>query len=426
MTHATSAAPRPAEPGVPARAAALALLHGVLALGRPLDLVLARATAGLASNDRALAHALALAALRWLTDLDAAIDRATPRALPADARARGALRVALAGAWRLGTPPHAVVATALPLVAGGPRRLVHGVLGRLLREGSPLGDAPTLPEPWASRWRDAYGEPALGAIAVSLAAEPPLDLTLRDAAGTAAWAERLGARSLAPGHLRIERAGSIAALAGYAGGAWWVQDLAASLPAALLGVAPGTAVLDLCAAPGGKTMQLAAAGARVTALDRSARRLELVRDNLARTGLAARLVAADALEWTPDAPHRHILLDAPCSASGIARRHPDVLHLKAARDLAPLVATQRALLARAAGWLPEGGRMIYSVCSLEAEEGEAIVAEAIERHGLRIDPIAADELPEGIVPASRGWLRVLPGDIAGGIDGFFIARLARG
>jgi len=218
-------------------------------------------------------------------------------------------------------------------------------------------------------------------------------------------------------------------LPGFAEGAWWVQDLAASLPARLLAPARGEAVLDLCAAPGGKTLQLAAMGARVTAVDIAERRLALVEQNLARTGLSAELVAADALDWTPAAPQTAILLDAPCSATGTARRHPDVLHLKAARNFAPVIETQAALLARAAGWLAPGGRMIYCTCSLEPEEGEAQIARLLAANAaMRLVPIAHAALPPGLAlaPAPQGWLRTLPGQIAGGIDGFFIALLARG
>ncbi len=378
-------------------------------------------------NDRGLAHAIVLAVLRHLGDLDAAIDSATRRALPVDARARAALRIALAQAWVLGTPGHAVIATALPLLEGGPRRLAHAVITRLLGGSSPLPEPPTLPAPWAERWTAAYGAEATGAIAAALGGEPPLDLTLRDAGETALWAERLGGVSLLPGHVRLARAGDVTALAGFAEGAWWVQDLAASLPARLLGAGAGEAVLDLCAAPGGKTLQLAAMGARVTALDIAPRRLGLVRANLARTGLMAELIEADALGWEPPEVLGAILLDAPCSATGTARRHPDVLHLKAARDLAPVLELQAALLARAAGWLVAGGRLLYCTCSLEPEEGEAQVERLLASdQAMRLLPIEGARLPAGLAPSPRGWLRTLPGAIAGGVDGFFIALLTRG
>lgn len=412
-------------PGAAARAGALALLHGVLALGRPLEAGMDRALAGMPPADRALASAIARATLRWLTDLDTAIDGAMAKALPPDARARSVLRLALAQAWLLETPPHAIISTALPLVAGGPRRLVHGVLATLLRAPSPLRLAPTLPAPWRDRWHAAYGDSATGSIAAALTSEPSLDLTLANPDRTDDWCAALGGVSLMPGHVRLSRgAGGVPTLPGFAEGAWWVQDLAASLPARLLAPRPGERVLDLCAAPGGKTLQLAAAGARVTALDASARRMERLAHNLARTGLEADLVVADARGWSPPAPFDAILVDAPCSATGIARRHPDVLHLKSARDFAPLVAQQDMLLTRATGWLAPAGRLVYATCSLEPEEGEARAVAAVAAGALRIDPIA-DALPRGLAPSTDGWLRTLPGQVEGGVDGFFVARFVR-
>ena len=207
-----------------------------------------------------------------------------------------------------------------------------------------------------------------------------------------------------------------------------MQDLAASLPARLLRPPPGAATLDLCAAPGGKTLQLAAMGAAVTALDSSEPRLDRLRDNLARTGLAANIVTVDALVWRPPAPFSHILLDAPCSASGVFRRHPDVLHLKGGRDLTPLLAVQAALLDRAVDWLVPGGTLVFSTCSLERAEGEEQLVAMLARHpAMRLDPIASDELPAGFTPIDA-TLRVLPGTLlmAGGVDGFFIARLVKG
>ncbi|MEO6040494.1 MAG: RsmB/NOP family class I SAM-dependent RNA methyltransferase [Croceibacterium sp.] len=401
--------------GLPARRAALKLLDAVLRRGETLDQAGGAATAGLlTSSDQALARAIAGEVLRWLADLDALIDSATRQNLAPDAKARTVLRMMLAQWLRLETPPHAVVATALPLLAGGPRRLAHGVFGALVRKQVTLPPSPTLPPGVAERW----GERA-GAIAQGLGHPPPLDLCLRRPEESAEWAERLGGVSLAPGHVRLPRGGSVADLPGFGEGAWWVQDLAAMVPARLLGPGAGRA-LDICAAPGGKTLQLAAAGWQVTALDMSQRRLERLSDNLARTGLAAAIVQADALTWDTAERFDAVLLDAPCTATGTARRHPDVLHRIGARHIAELAELQGRLLERAAAWLKPGGRLVYAVCSLEREEGE----DQARRVALTPDPIRPDELPEWLSPTPEGWLRTDPGMLAeaGGMDGFFIAR----
>ena len=414
-----SRSPAEAElPGVPTRRAALRLLDAVLHRGEPLDQIAPPMLRGIErGDDRALALAIVQETLRWLADLDAMVNSATRDPLPGDAKVRTVLRMMLAQALRLDLPPHAVIATGLPLLTGGPRRLAHGVFSTLLKRGGALPTAPTLPAAVQARWHAAWGDRA-SAIAAGLALPPPLDLTLRDPAQTAAWAERLGGVSLLPGHVRLARAGAIEALPGYGEGAWWVQDLAASLPARLIGPGTGRA-LDLCAAPGGKTMQLAAAGWHVTALDKSARRLERLAQNLQRTGLCADVVTADALAWQPDAPFDAILIDAPCTATGTCRRHPDVLHRLPAID--ELAALQSALLARAATWLAPGGTLVYAVCSLEPEEGEA---QAGAFTALVPAPIQPGELPAGIAPTPEGWLRSDPGLLAdaGGIDGFFTAR----
>ena len=260
-----------------------------------------------------------------------------------------------------------------------------------------------------------------------------MDVSLRDANETAKWTDALGGASFAPGHVRLpanpaEGGAAIPDLPGFAEGAWWVQDIAASCAARLLGDGAGRSALDLCAAPGGKTMQLAAAGWRVTAVDQSKKRLERLSDNLARTGLDAQTVTADLRQWGPPAPVEAILLDAPCSATGIYRRHPDVLHRIGPRQIGELAELQAPLLARAADWLTPGGRIVYATCSLEQAEGEEQIARFLAaRPDFALLPIDSGELPQGMAATAQGWLRTLPDMLAdqGGADGFFIARLAR-
>lgn len=401
--------------GLPARQAALRLLDAVLRQGQTLDNAAANATRGISAHeDRALALAIASEVLRHLTDLDALIDSATTSRLPDDAKARMVLRIALVQALILKTPPHAAIATALPMVLGGPRRLVHGVFGTLVRQGVLLPEVPTLPPEVAARWA-IWGEAALADAALALAEPPPLDVTLRDPGNDAG----LQGEILAPGHRRLPRGTAITALPGYEDGSWWVQNLAASVPARLLGLGAGRTVLDLCAAPGGKTMQLAAQGWTVTAVDNHAGRTTRLRENLVRTKLSAEIVTDDIMTWGPAAPVDAILLDAPCTSTGTFARHPDVLHRIGASDIIALSALQSRLLARAMAWLKPEGRLIYATCSLERAEGEGV----IEASGLTVDPIAASELPAGLLPDEKGQVRILPKP---GLDGFFVARLKRG
>lgn len=414
--------------GLPARRAALRLLDAVLRRGQPLETALHGAAQGLPPPDRALVHAIAAGVLRHMRDIDSLIDSATRQPLPDDAKARMVMRLALAQALILGTPHHAVIATALPLVDGGPRKLVHGVLGTLLRSGATLPDPPSLPEAVETRWRGSWGDAMTSAAQIALGTRPPLDLSLKDWGATDDWAARLGGISLAPGHVRLPADTDVTALDGFAEGAFWVQDLAASLPARLLGPGEGRHVLDLCAAPGGKTMQLAAAGWRVTSVDQSAKRLERLAETVARTGLETTVVSADLMSWQPEAPVDAILLDAPCSATGIFRRHPDVLHRVGARQIAEMAEIQAALLDRVAGWLKPGGRLVYATCSLEPAEGEDQIAALLARRSdLRPLDATSPALPEGIAPNAAGQIRTLPGLLAdqGGLDGFFIALLER-
>jgi 16S rRNA (cytosine967-C5)-methyltransferase len=407
--------------GLPARRSALQILDAVLRRGQTMDNA-AQATRGLPPVDAALASAIAGETLRRLPDLDALIDGVTRQRLPDDSKARMVLRLALAQKIGLGTADHALVATALPLVEGGPRRLVHGVLGTLLRKGLPTLNAPRLPEAVEERWRSAWGEDVMLAARRAIAHRPPLDLSFADHAAESEFPEGL---SLAPLHRRLDHHGAITMLPGFGEGRWWVQDLAASLPARLIPAA-AKRVLDACAAPGGKTMQLAAAGHQVTALDRSESRLGRLRDNLSRTGLHAETITADALDWSPDGAFDAVLLDAPCSATGTFRRHPEVLYRARPSIISGGAELQSQLLERSAIWVRPGGSLVYSVCSLEPEEGEQRIEAFLSgRPDFRIEP--APPLVDGVTPHPRGWLRVLPNmlEAQGGLDGFFTAHLVR-
>ena len=416
----------PSVEGVPARRAALQMLDAVLRRGRTLDSA-AQLARGLKPADLGLAIAIAGEVLRRIPDLDALIDSATRQGLPDDSKARMVLRIALAQKVGLGTPEHALVATALPLVDGGPRRLVHGVLGTLLRKGVPPMDAPSLPQDVEQRWKAAWGDDVVAAARRQIAKRPPLDLSFAHDDSAKSFATAQGGISLAQNHVRLQDAGVVSNLPGFGGGGWWVQDLAASLPARLIPEG-ATDVLDLCAAPGGKTMQMAAAGHQVTAVDQSESRLKRLHENLERTGLNAELATVDALEWQPRRTFDAILLDAPCSATGTFRRHPEVLYRARPQIIRDSAELRSRMLARAAAWLKPGGALVYSVCSLESDEGEAVIGRFLdESAAFAIDPPKPGELPDFVTPSIEGWTRILPDllESEGSLDGFFVARLVR-
>jgi 16S rRNA (cytosine967-C5)-methyltransferase len=422
-----------------ARDVALELLGAVLRRKRPLDDAIDDnpAMALLSGRDRAFARLLVATTLRRLGQIDELITFClnTPLA-PRAAAVHDILRLGVAQLLFLRTPPHAAVATSVDLAHGrgflSHKGLVNAVLRRLSVEGGELSlsqDAARLNTPewlWRS-WSKAYGEDTTRAIASAHLKEAPLDLTVRQ--DPEIWCEKLRGMLLPTGTLRRQAGGAVTSLPGYAEGAWWVQDAAAALPARLLGDVRGREVVDLCAAPGGKSAQLACAGARVTAVDRSTRRLERLVANFGRLGLTIHAVAADALTWRPERPVDAVLLDAPCTTTGAIRRHPDVPHLKSPDDVARLSVVQENLLRAAVAMLIPGGILVYCTCSLEPEEGPRQI-EVLLRSGAPVvrREINADEVgdhSEWITAA--GELRTLPCHLAeyDGLDGFFCARLIK-
>jgi len=421
-----------AEPG--ARAAALDLLQEVLRRKRPLDEALAAHPflGRLEPRDRGFARLMAATTLRRLGEIDQALALYLEKPLPAKAGVvADALRLGACQLLFLGTPAHAAVGETVALVAGlgalaGYKGLANAVLRRLERERPATDPRLNTPAWLAESWAAAYGEETAAAIAAAHLREAPLDISVKGDAGR--WAKELGAEVLANGSLRIaEPAGAVEDLPGFGAGAWWVQDAAAALPARLLG-RPRSAI-DLCAAPGGKTAELAAAGARVTAVDRSGARLKRLRENLSRLGLSAETIEADAASWRPPAPAAAVLLDAPCSATGTIRRHPDLPWLKRPEDIPRLAALQDRLLENALDMLEPGGLLVYATCSLQPEEGPARIAALLARAGraerIPIAPSEVGGLGELLTPG--GDLRTLPCHLAekGGMDGFYACRLRK-
>jgi len=438
------ARPAAAGKGVAARNAAVSLLRGVTVERRSLDALLEtdRAFLALDPRDRALARAIVGTALRRAGQIADALGRLITRPLPKrSGRLRQIIEIAAAQILFLEVPPFAAVSVAVDQ-AGADRDarhfkgLVNASLRRLVesRETFLAGQDPAalnLP-PWLRRrWVAAYGEETARAIAAALLLEPNLDLSARG--DPAALAALVGGKLLPAGTVRLVPSGPAEHLPGYADGTWWVQDAAAALPARLLGDVAGKRVADLCAAPGGKTAALAAGGAHVTALDISAERLKRLSANLARLGLAAETVAADLLAWQSAEPFDAVLLDAPCTATGTIRRHPDIPFLKRPEDIAALAATQARMVDKAIALLKPGGMLVYCTCSLEPEEGEEQLARALHRHPVRLVPVTPAEvggLAEMVTLA--GAVRTLPSHLSdaaeprlGGLDGFFVARLQK-
>jgi 16S rRNA (cytosine967-C5)-methyltransferase len=445
-TRASPAA-REAQVGLPARRAAVELLSAVVDKKQPLDDILSRSLAtgwmfDLPQRDRALARAIVATSLRRRGQIDLVLNTFLERGLPE--KAGKLYPVLLSGAAQLlflKTPPHAAIDLAVRLAQWDSRarrydKLVNAVLRRVAKEGDAIAaslDAPRVNTPdWLwERWVARYGEDRARAIAAANLVEPPLDLTVKS--DPHLWAKRLSGRVLPNGSVRLLPKGRIEALPGYENGAWWVQDVAASLPAHLIGDVANKRVLDLCAAPGGKTAQLALAGASVVAVDISRTRLKTLKANLARLELDAEMITADATSWSADERFDAVLLDAPCSSTGTIRRHPDIPYLKSPADIEDLAALQARLLDSAAALLKPGGTLVYSTCSLELEEGEAQIAALLARNPeIRVDPILPEEMfGQSQWLQSPGFLRTFPYQLDlgapewSGMDGFFAARLKR-
>lgn len=419
------------------RSVAFDILRAVLAKNTPLDDAIAvhDGLNKLPRRDRGFARLIVATALRRLGQIDALIDGMLEKPLPRQAgTVRDILRLAVAELLFLKVAPHAAVDSAVTLIEsrGHPKfkGLANAVLRRVSREGEArLAELPAELnyQPWMiESWQASFGVETTHAIAEASLGEPLLDISVK--ADPDLWAEKLGATLLPTGSLRREFDGAVTGLPGFDEGAWWVQDAAAALPAKLLGDISGKRVFDLCAAPGGKTLQLAAMGANVLAVDRSSKRLKRLERNLERLSLTAGIVAADLAEWTPPYKPDAILLDPPCTATGTIRRHPDILHAKGIGDLAKLTNLQFKLLGRAAEMLETGGRLVFCTCSQQAEEGEAQVARALAELPLERDLVTAAELggldklltPDGDVRTGPHLYTEL-----GGFDGFFIARFRR-
>lgn len=438
---------RDAQVGLPARRAAVELLAAVLQKKQPLDDILGRSLDkgsmfDLPARDRALTRAIVGTSLRRKGQLDHVLGSFLERGMPEKS---GTLYPILLSAAAqlifLKTPPHAAIDLAVTLAQYDPRakrydKLVNAVLRRVASEGEAIAaslDATRVNTPdWLwTRWAAYWGEARAHAIAAAHLIEPPLDLTVKS--DPEPWAKRLAGRVLPAGSVRLLPKGRIESLPGFDEGVWWVQDVAASLPARLLGDIAGKRVADLCAAPGGKTAQLILAGASVVAVDSSKTRLGLLAENLARLGLEAERVLADAASWQPGELFDAVLLDAPCSSTGTIRRHPDIPYVKSPKDIEALAQLQARLLDNAASLLKPGGRLVYSTCSLEPEEGEAQIAAFLVRNdALSLEPIEPGELfgqTDWIEPS--GSLRTFPYELKlespewSGMDGFFATRLVR-
>ncbi|MEM9477194.1 MAG: RsmB/NOP family class I SAM-dependent RNA methyltransferase [Pseudomonadota bacterium] len=418
--------------GIAPRKAALDLICAVTERGRLLSELLPRALEDLPQDERARAQRLATETLRWASRSDRVLGpylRNRPYA-----RVHNLLRMAVYEICAEGAAAHGVVNSAVEIMKGTDTHRRHaGLVNAVLRKvAANAVDWEALPMPVLPKWLRKplladFGKATVAEIERAHAQSAPLDLTPKG--DGAALAARLGGVLLPTGSVRLSDPGQVSKLAGYAEGEWWVQDAAAALPAQVLDVRPGERVLDMCAAPGGKTLQMAAAGAVVTALDVSERRMTRVEENLSRTGLTAERVVADAREWQPEDTFDAILLDAPCSATGTLRRHPDLLFAKDGSEFPALFELQSSLIDKALDLLKPGGRLVYCTCSLLIDEGEEQLRDALARHsGVTVNAAALRRpgIDAGWIDG-EGGLRLRPDFWAeqGGMDGFYIARLEK-
>lgn len=428
--------------GMAARVAALALIDDVLVRKQALDVALENGAAfkSLPQRDRAFVRMMATTVLRRLGQIDDVIERAMSRETPRNNTLQNILRIGVCQILFMDVADHAAVDTAVRLAErqgmDKQKAFVNAVLREVTREGvgwRERQDETRLNTPeWLLRiWIEDYGLKTAAEISRANLSEAPLDIWVRDKESRNFWSSNFKATQMTTGTLRKTSGGAVRELQGFDEGHWWVQDASAAIPAQLFGEIDGEHVYDLCAAPGGKTLQLASMGARVTALDRSAPRLKRLSANLARMNLTdmVEIITADAADWKPKEPAGYILLDAPCSATGTIRRHPDVAHLKSPKDIERLASLQASILENAFNGLMSGGVLVYCTCSLQKAEGEAQIARLLATHGdaARL-PITAKELggfDEALTP--EGDLRILPFHQAalGGMDGFYIARITK-
>ncbi len=413
--------------GAEVRRAAVAAMTSVTDRRRLLDVALARATAELDPPERARAGRLATGALRWAGRSDRMLGPFLKR-LPEDP-VMNLLRLAVFEMFVEHSPAHAVVDQSVSLAPRGKTGLVNAVLRNVLRRGTDWNGLPlpSLPKWLRRRLVAAWGRDAVVAMEAEFAAGPMLDLTLRDSGDEESWAKRLGASLRPDGGIRVPKGLQVSGLQGYADGAWWVQDAGAAVAARVLDARSGESVLDLCCAPGGKTLQLAASGAAVTALDVSKERMARVAENLARTGLTATCVVADALNWTSQGTFDAVLVDAPCSGTGTLRRHPDLVFVRDGSGIDELAGLQAQLIDRALVALRPGGRLVFCTCSLLPEEGEDQVASALSRHSDISIAVPVGDWIDTRWRTPDGMLRIRPDHWRneGGIDGFFVACLEK-